>query len=424
VTDPQIVCPSCRTEIRLTEQLAAPLIAETRRKFDQQLAAREADFGRRELVLKQAQDELAQARASIDAQVNAKLKSERAAIAQAEAARARQAMADEIGNRDRQLAELHESILTKDAKLAEAQKAQVEMMRKQRELDEAKREFELTVEKKVQEGLGAVRDKARLEAEDLLKAKVAEKETQIAGMQRQIEELRRKAEQGSQQLQGEALEIELESQLRARFARDLIEPVPKGEFGGDVLHRVLGPTGQACGTILWESKRTKTWSDGWLVKLRGDQRAAKAEIAMIVSSALPKGVESFDLIDGVWVVEPRFALPLAIALRQSLIDVAGSKLAQEGQQTKMELVYSYLTGPRFRHRIDAIVERFTEMQSDLDRERKTMMRLWAKREEQLRGVLDSTAGLYGDLQGIAGRAMADIESLDVLMIDARGEAAE
>jgi hypothetical protein len=424
MTGPQIVCPNCRTEIRLTEQLAAPLIAETRRKFDQQLAAKEADFSRRESVLKKAQDELAQARATVDEQVLAKLKSERAQIAQAEAARARQAVADEIGNRDRQLAELHESILTKDAKLAEAQKAQAEMLRKQRELDEAKREFELTVEKKVQEGLSAVRDKARLEAEDALKAKVAEKETQIAGMQRQIEELRRKAEQGSQQLQGEALEIELESQLRARFARDQIEPVPKGEFGGDVLHRVLGPAGQACGTILWESKRTKNWSDGWLSKLRDDQRAAKAEIAMIVSSALPKGVESFDLIDGVWVVEPRFALPLAIALRQSLIDVAGSRLAQEGQQSKMELVYSYLTGPRFRHRIDAIVERFTEMQTDLDRERKTMMRLWAKREEQLRGVLDSTAGLYGDLQGIAGRAMADIESLDILMIETKSEAAE
>ncbi|WP_407155809.1 DUF2130 domain-containing protein [Bradyrhizobium sp. STM 3557] len=424
MTDPQIVCPNCRTEIRLTEQLAAPLIAETRRKFDQQLAAKEADFSRRESVLKKAQDELAQARAGIDEQVAAKLKSERAAIAQAEAARARQAVADEIGNRDRQLAELHEAIITKDAKLAEAQKAQAEMLRKQRELDEAKREFELTVEKKVQEGLAAVRDKARLEAEDALKAKVAEKETQIAGMQRQIEELRRKAEQGSQQLQGEALEIELESQLRARFARDQIEPVPKGEFGGDVLHRVFSPTGQACGTILWETKRTKRWSDDWLVKLRDDQRAAKAEIAMIVSSALPKDVESFDLIEGVWVVEPRFALPLAIALRQSLIDVAGSRLAQEGQQSKMELVYAYLTGPRFRHRIDAIVERFTEMQNDLDRERKTMMRMWAKREEQLRGVLDSTAGLYGDLQGIAGRAMADIESLDVLMIETRSEAAE
>ncbi|MGJ4942091.1 DUF2130 domain-containing protein [Bradyrhizobium sp. HKCCYLS1011] len=424
MTDPQIVCPNCRTQIHLTEQLAAPLIEETRRRFQAQLAAKEADFGRREQVLKKAQDELAKARAAVEEQVASRLKAERAAIAQTEAAKARQALADEIGDRDQKLAELQQALASQDAKLAEAQKAQAEMLRKQRELDEARRELELTVEKKVQEGLTAVRDKARLEAEDGLKAKVAEKETQIAGMQRQIEELRRKAEQGSQQLQGETLEIALESQLRARFPRDLIEPVPKGEFGGDVLHRVVAPNGQPCGTILWESKRTKNWSDGWLAKLRDDQRAAKAEIAMIISTALPKGVDGFDLIDGVWVAEPRFAVPLSLALRQSLIDLASSRLAQEGQQSKMELVYAYLTGPRFRHRIDAIVERFTEMQSDLDRERKTMMRLWAKREEQLRGVLDSTAGLYGDLQGIAGRAMQEIESLDVLLIEASSEAAE
>ncbi|WP_315700775.1 MULTISPECIES: DUF2130 domain-containing protein [unclassified Bradyrhizobium] len=422
--DPQIVCPNCRTEIHLTEQLAAPLIEETRRRFQAQLAAKEADFGRREQIIKKAQDELAKAKAAIEEQVASRLKTERGAIVQAEATKARQALADEIGARDQKLAELQQVLSNQDAKLAEAQKAQAEMLRKQRELDEARREIELTVEKKVQESLTAVRDKARLEAEDALKAKVAEKETQIAGMQRQIEELRRKAEQGSQQLQGETLEIALESQLRARFPRDLIEPVPKGEFGGDVVHRVVGPNGQACGAILWESKRTKNWSDGWLAKLRDDQRAAKADIAMIVSTALPKGVDGFDLIDGVWVAEPRFAIPLSLALRQSLIDLASSRLAQEGQQSKMELVYVYLTGPRFRHRIDAIVERFTEMQSDLDRERKTMMRLWAKREEQLRGVLDSTAGLYGDLQGIAGRAMQEIESLDVLLIEANGEAAE
>jgi len=298
------------------------------------------------------------------------------------------------------------------------------MLRKQRELEDAKREVELTAEKKVQENLGAVRERAMLEAEDIFKSKVTEKETQIAGMQRQIEELRRRADQGSQQLQGEALEIELESLLRSRFPRDLIEPVAKGEFGGDVVHRVVGAGGQTCGTILWESKRTRNWNDGWLAKLRDDQRAAKAEVALIVSTALPKGIETFDLVDNVWVTEPRFAIPLAIALRQSLIDVTASRQAQEGQQTKMEMVYAYLTGPRFRHRIDAIVEKFTDMQADLDRERKTMMRLWAKREEQLRCVLDATAGLYGDLQGIAGRAMQEIESLDVLMIEVKGEAAE
>jgi len=424
LTDPQIVCPNCRTEIKLTESLAAPMIAASRKQFEAQLAAKEADFGRREARLRQTQDDLSKAREALDEQVAIKVNAERAAIAETEARKARLALADDLSQRDRQLADLQQLLAANSAKLAEAQQAQTDMLRKQRELEDAKREVDLTVEKKVQENLAAVRDKARLEAEDALKSKVTEKEAQIAGMQRQIEELRRKADQGSQQLQGEALEIELESLLRSRFPRDLIEPVAKGEFGGDVVQRVLGPGGQDCGTILWESKRTRNWNDAWLAKLRDDQRAAKAEIALIVSSALPKHVESFDLVDGVWVSEPRFAIPLAIALRQSLMELACSRQAREGQQTKMELTYAYLTGPRFRHRIDAIVEKFTDMQADLDRERKTMMRLWAKREEQLRGVLDSTADLYGDLQGIAGRAMQEIESLDVLMIEVKGEAAE
>jgi hypothetical protein len=423
VTEPQIVCPHCRTEIKLTQTLAAPLIAETRKQFEQQLAAKESDFLQREASIKQEQGEIANARRQIEEQVAARLKDERAAISEAEATKARQAFAEELGGRDGQLAQLRQVLAGKDAKLVEAQAAQTEALRKQRDLDEAKREIDLTVEKRVQDALEAVRDKAKLEVDDVLKTRLSEKETQIAGMQRQIEDLRRKAEQGSQQLQGEALEIELEARLRARFQSDLIEPVPKGEFGGDVLQRVLGPTGQPCGTILWESKRTKNWIDGWLPKLRDDQRAATADFAMLVTSVLPKGVESFDLVDNVWVVEPRFAIPLAMALRQSLIDLAAARISQEGQQTKMELVYQYLTGPRFRHRIEAIVERFTEMQADLERERKAMTRLWAKRDEQLRTVLDATAGLYGDLQGIAGRAMQEIESLDVFAIEAPPTAA-
>jgi hypothetical protein len=424
VTDPQIVCPNCSTSIKLTESLAAPLVAETKRRFERQLADKEEQFGQREARLKQAEQELAKSREAIDERVATQLKTERSKIAEAEGKRARLALADELGERDQRLAEMQQNLAANNEKLASAQKAQADVLRKERELDDARREMELTVEKKVQDSLVAVRDKARLDAEELLRSKVTEKELQIAGMQRQIDDLRRKAEQGSQQLQGEVLEIELEGILRSRFPRDLIEPVPKGAFGGDVLHRVSGPAGQSCGTILWESKRTKNWSDGWLAKLRGDQRAAKAEVAFLISEALPKEVETFDLVDGVWVAHPRFAVPLAIVLRQGLIDLAGSRLAQEGQQGKMELMYSYLTGPRFRQRIDAIIEKFTDMQTDLDRERKMMMRLGSKREEQLRGVLDSTAGLYGDLQGIAGRAMQDIESLDVLMIEANAEAAE
>ncbi|SDO49531.1 DUF2130 domain-containing protein [Afipia sp. GAS231] len=424
MNEPQIACPKCSTQIKLTESLAAPLIAETRKRFEQQLASKEADFATRDAALRRSQQELTRARETIDDEIAKRLTSERTGIAETEARKARLALANDLEQRDRQLTELQQSLAANNAKLAQAQQAQADVIRQSRELDDARRELDLDVEKRVQESLAAVRAKAKLDAEDGLKAKLSEKETQISGMQRQIEDLRRKAEQGSEQLQGESLEVELESLLRARFPHDLIEPVAKGETGGDILHRVRGPSGQACGSLLWESKRTKGWHDGWLAKLREDQRNAKAEIALIISTALPKGIETFDLVDNVWVTHPRFALPLAIALRQSLLDVASNRQAQEGQQTKMELVYQYLTGPRFRHRIDAIVEKFTDMRADLDRERKVVTKLWAKREEQLGGVLDSTAGLYGDLQGIAGRAMQEIESLDVLMIETNEVAGE
>src|SRR5262249_55053237 len=156
----------------------------------------------------------------------------------------------------------------------------------------------------------------------------------------------------------------------------------------DALQRVVGPLGQACGTIFWETKRTKNWSDGWLAKARADQRAAGAELAVIVSKSLPKGVDTFDYVDGVWVTSVACFVPLAIVLRQSLIEITGARQVQSGQATKMELVYQYLTGPKFRHRVEAIVEKFSDMQADLDRERKVTMRLWAKREAQIQGVIE------------------------------------
>jgi hypothetical protein len=185
---------------------------------------------------------------------------------------------------------------------------------------------------------------------------------------------------------------------------------------------VIGPLNQNCGTILWEIKRTKNWNDGWLAKLRDDQRAAKAEIALLVSHAIPKGVDAFDYVEGVWVTEPRYALTVAIALRQSLIELQAARAASAGQQTKVELVYQYLTGPLFRQRIQAIVEKFSDMQADLAKERKTMTRLWAKRESQITRVIESTVGMYGDLQGIAGKALQEIDGLDVQLLDSRSDA--
>ncbi|MCA1510447.1 DUF2130 domain-containing protein [Bradyrhizobium sp. NBAIM01] len=415
--EPTITCPKCSSEIKLTESLAAPLLAQAQKQFQHQLAAKETEFARRSEELRVQQDQVAKAREKIDELVAAKLKDERSQIIASEAKKARDATAVELENKDRETSELRELLAKNNEKLAAAQKDQADLLRKQRELEDAHRELDLTIQKKVQEELASVRTKAKQEAEDELKLKVSEKDQQIAGMTRTIEELKRKAEQTSQQAQGEVLELELEEVLKARFPMDVIEPVAKGELGADLVQRVNGAIGVPAGVILWESKRTKNWSDGWLPKLRDDQRRCGADIALVISNALPKDIENFDLVDGIWVAHPRCAIPVAIALRQSLVAVNGARTMQQGQLSKAEEVYRYLTGKRFRQRLEAIVERFNDMREDLDKERKFMTRVWAKRESQLTSVIESTIGMYGDLQGIAGKAMPEIESLDTPLLD-------
>ena len=358
-----------------------------------------------------------EAKEAIDEEVSEKMEAERARITAEEAKKARLLLSVDLEQKAREVADLQEILEQRDEKLAEAQKAQAELVRKQRELDDAKREIDLTIEKKVQESLVPLREKAKQEAEQGLQLRVVEKEEIIAGMQRQIEELKRKSERSSEQLQGEVQELELESLLRAAFLQDMIKPVPKGERGGDVIHVVVGPLGQPCGTILWESKRTKSWSDAWLPKLRDNQRAAKAEVALIVSQVLPPAVEVFSLIDGVWVTGYPYAIPIAIVIRHSLIEIAAARRAADGQQTKMEMTYQYLTGPRFRLHMQTIVEKFADLHQDLEKERKTMTRLWAKREQQIRCVIDATAGMYGDLQGIAGKTLQEIEGLEMQLLN-------
>ena len=416
--EPTITCPKCKTEIRLTESLAAPLIEAKKQEFEERLAQQREDFEVRGMDLKNREEALSKARENLDDQVSEKLNLERTKIVAEEAKKARLASAKDLEQKDNEVEELQEILKQRDVKLAEAQKEQAGLIRKQRELDDAKRELDLTVEKRIKEGLTTVRDQARKEAEEELKLKVLDREQTIKSMANQIDDLKRRVEQGSQQIQGEVMELELEAILRAKFPMDLIEPVPKGEFGGDILHRVLGPLGQLCGTILWESKRTKNWTDSWLSKLRDNQRAAKAELAILVSQALPKDVDTFELIDGVWVTHPRAVLPVAVTLRYSLIEVALARQAGEGQQTKMEMVYQYITGPRFRQRVQAIAEAFSSMNEDLDKEKKVITKQWAKREEQIDRVMRSTVGMYGDIQGIAGKTAQEIEGLDLKALEA------
>lgn len=404
--DPIIHCPHCQSEIKLTESLAAPL-----------LKSKELEFRRMENELREGQALLARQRDVFEQNVATRVAAERKKVAEEEARKARLALGSELETKQRELVELGEVIKLRDAKLAEAQRAHADVVRRQREIEDKEREIDLTIEQRVSASVTQIQQKARQEAEDHLKLKVAEKDQLIGSMQRQIEELRRKSEQGSQQLQGEAMEAEIFQVLTERFDHDSIARVGKGEVGGDVLHQVVSPSGLVCGSILWELKRTKHWSDGWLPKLRQDQRAAKAEIAVIVSQTLPKGVTHFGLVDGVYVVSPNCMGPVATLLRNALLDLAVARQASEGRETKAGLIYQYLIGPRFRQRVEAIVEAFTSMQDDLAAERKALQKQWAKRETQLERLMNSTVGMYGDLQGIAGRSLEEIDGLSVLALE-------
>jgi hypothetical protein len=417
MSDTKLTCPHCHKEIALDESLAAPLLAKTREFYESALADKDRGVSEKEAALRAQKLALDKDRSGLDEVIATRLQSERAQIAAEEERKARQLLGSELAARDADLAQLNEVIAERDRRLAEAQNVQAEFVRKSRELDNEKRALALTVETRVQEALGPLREQARQEADASSSLVLRERDVQLESMRRQIEDLKRKAEQGSQQLQGEAMEIELEALLTQKFPMDLIEPVPKGEFGGDILHRVIGPNGIVVGTILWESKHTKNWSDGWLPKLRDDQRRAEADFALMMSHALPKGLTAFDYMDGVWVCEPKCAVAVAVALRHSLMTIAKTRQASEGQQTKTELVYRYLTGPRFRQRVEAIVEKFSDMKDDLDKEKKFMTKQWAKRETQIGAVVESTAGMYGDLQGIAGKSLAEITGLDVPLLE-------
>ena len=419
--EPILQCPNCNHEIRLTESLAAPLLAETRQRFQEQLASKDAEMARKVEALRLEREQLAKAREQVEEQVSNRLAAERNQLIAAEAKKARDAAAANLQAKEAEAAELRRNLEVNNAKLAEAQQQQAELMRRQRALDDEKRELDLTVEKRVQASIGGIQIRARQEADEAARLRVAERDQTIESMARTIEELKRKAEQGSQQSQGEVLELELEVLLRGRFPSDLVEPVSKGELGADVVQQVNGSIGQAAGIILWESKRTKAWSDGWLAKLRDDQRRCGADVALIISQALPKHIEHFDLVDGVWVALPRYALPVAVALRQTLIEISGSRLAQQGQRTKMEQVYQYLTGIKFRQRVEAVVEKFHDMREDLDKERKFVGRQWAKRETQILSVIESTVGMVGDLQAIAGKAVPEIPSLDMPLLESSAE---
>jgi hypothetical protein len=402
----QITCPNCQMQIEITEVISAQLRASIRGELEGEMNAARQKLRQQQEELAKQQRELQQQAEAVEEQVRTKLGEERRELEQKARQRAKEELGVEIQDRDAELARLR-------AKTEQADRNELAFRREKRELEEKLRTADLEVERRLQEEMKKVREQAMRELDEQHRLKLLEKEQQVDGLRRQIEELKRKAEQGSQQAQGEVLEVALEQLLKDLFPTDSIEPVPKGIRGADVVQRVLDESGTDCGLILWESKRTRHWSKEWLPKLRDDLRAVGASRSVIVSERLPDHVQHFGQVNGVWVVSWVCVHPVAVALREGLIAVAKSRRALDGQHSKMELVYNYLTGQEFYNRVSGIVEAFVTMGQDLEEERRAFTTRWNKRGKQLRRVLDSTSGLYGDLQGIIGRSLPEIKGVSL-----------
>lgn len=363
------------------------------------------DFELKEKELKKRELELSSAKKNLDQEVKKQLQQERVRIEQEAKRKAKEDVSVELRDVQAQLEE-------KNEKLEEAAKKELSFRKRERELEDSKKNLELEVARKLATEKGKIEEEVTKRVTEEKRLKDLEKDKQIKDMLWQIEDLKRKAEQGSQQLQGEVQELDIEDTLTQQFPSDEIKPVPKGVRGADVLQRVFTKGGSSCGSILWESKRTKNWIEGWVGKLKDDQREAKADLAVLVTDMLPKDVKNFGQHNGVWVTNYESFLGLALALRAILTQVAFTKLAAESKDEKIEILFKYLTGPEFRQRVEAMVETFVEMRQTIDKEKRAAISRWSRQEKQIEKVIAITAGMHGDLRGLIGSSMQSIPALE------------
>jgi len=368
MSDQSITCPSCEKKIPLTRALRAEIEASVKQQFDTTLAEREREFDAR------LRDELQ--RAEADAALRAEKK-----LAQ-------------------ELADLQEQLKDQAMRLDAARAMELALRRRERELEQNQRDLELSVARQLAEERTHLISETQQQMTEAHRLKDAEKERQLTDMRRQIEDLKRKADQGSQQLQGEAGEDVLETVLRGTFPLDEITGIGQGVRGADLHQVVCDARGARLGSILWECKNAKNWSEGWIAKLKADQRAMHADVAVLVTSSLPKGCSRFALIEGVLITDLACAAPLAAVLRANLAQMVQARGAAIHKEEKLELLYRYLSGIAFRQRVEAMVDGFTRMREDLEQERRASERMWARRQKQIEAVTFNICGMYGDLQGL------------------------
>ncbi len=411
-----IVCPNCRHKFALEDGITRQTIERYEQEFETALKER-SDTLRQELE-KDAERKLTKTfTTQIDTlkeQLTGSQKSLTAMKSRLETVQ-QEAKARALADFELEKKLLNQELSEKDAKLKDFREQELLLRQEKAKLEEIRSEMELELRRKVDDARKNIEEQIRTSEGERFKLKEAEYQKKIEDAQKANEDLRRKLEQGSQQLQGEVLELELESSLKASFPFDTVEAVRKGARGADVLQTVITRTGQVCGKIVWEAKRAENWSNAWVQKLKDDQQEAGAELAVLVTTVMPRQTtEPFCMIDDIWVINACAVRPMAETLRIMLIEANKNKLVSLNQNEKMEALYHYLCSPQFAQKVRVVVDAFTSMKRGLDSEKAAMARLWKKREQQIRRVSLNMVGMCGELQAIAEESLPELDSIAAL----------
>jgi hypothetical protein len=402
----KITCPNCGEEFELSDALTGRIREHLKAELLREVSRREARLKEKTVSLRAEAEQISKSREALDEEIETRLKKRLADVKK----KAAKKLEGQYAN---QLKDLQGAIAEKDKAIQTFRDQELELRKKQRKLEEATASLELEIARKLDAERENIRGQAEKKLAEAHRLKDLEKDKVINDLKSSLEDMQRKAEQGSMETQGEVLEQDFEARLKTFFVHDDIQPVPKGIRGADLVQTVRTTMGTESGVLLWETKNTKAWSSAWIPKLKDDMIEVRASIAILVSVVLPDGISRFGQVEGVWVSDPLSAVPLAAALREQLMAVSRERTASVGKREKMETLYQYLAGVEFKQKIEGIVEAFSSMQDQLNRERRAMERHWKQREKEIERVVKNTVGLYGDMQGIIGGQIPAIPALEL-----------
>ena len=405
----QIHCPNCNHAIDVHEIVYAQLSSELQSKFDAQLKAEQQKLVDQQTDIEVKRQQLAARENKIELRINAALEeritAERNVIAKEERAKADAITRDSVKALQE---ELDESV----KKLKALNEVQAEVSRLQREKETMKTALEAENERKLAKHISEERLKIHKIEADKNELKIKEKEHLIESLNKQLTDAQRRAEQGSMQAQGEVQEIAVEGWLAQLFPTDEIEEIKKGALGGDCIQTIHSHHKRNCGTIYYESKRTKNFANEWIEKFKADIRDRNTDIGVLVSEARPQGMERMGMVDGVWVCDYEEFKGLCQVLRNYIIQLDHARASQENKGDKMSMLYEFLQSNEFRLQVEAIVDGFTQMKQDLDREKRSMNGHWKRREKQIEKVLLNTGNMYHSIKGIAGASIQAVPELE------------